>query len=218
MDFAGRTARRCPGPGIAAFLAHDHPLDQAGFDGAPRRQALPHRRALPTRRAVADRSPLVVEPKRVRIGFVMDEHRHADIEVGDPPVLLAERQQGRDGRHPLRGNAGTLGALDLMASATALEQAIDRGEMELDERLTACDRQIADLIEASRPWREPAEAPGPASGEAPPLEAHQLKALREDLRLHNMKALRRFKELQPALRGCEKTTLFRKTATSRRSG
>jgi hypothetical protein len=33
------------------------------------------------------------------------------------------------------------------------------------------------------------------------LEAHQLKALREDLRLHNMKALRRFKELQPALRG-----------------
>ena len=88
-----------------------------------------------------------------------------------------------------------------MASATALEQAIDRGETALDERLAACDRQIAELIKASRPWREAAEAPGPAPGEAPPLVAHQLQALREDLRLHNMKALRRFKELQPALRG-----------------
>jgi PAS domain S-box-containing protein len=116
-------------------------------------------------------------------------------------LATGERETAARRIHTLRGNAGTLGALDLMASATALEQAIDRGETELDERLKACDRQIADLIEASRPWREPAEAPGPASGEAPPLEAHQLKALREDLRLHNMKALRRFKELQPALRG-----------------
>ena len=39
VDLAGRTARRCPGQGIATFLADNHPLDQAGFDGTPRRKA-----------------------------------------------------------------------------------------------------------------------------------------------------------------------------------
>lgn len=40
VDFAGRTVRRCPGQGIAAFFADHQPLDQAGFNGTPRRKAL----------------------------------------------------------------------------------------------------------------------------------------------------------------------------------
>jgi len=30
VDLAGRTVCRCPGQGIATFLADNHPLDQAG--------------------------------------------------------------------------------------------------------------------------------------------------------------------------------------------
>jgi CheY-like chemotaxis protein len=123
------------------------------------------------------------------------------VELTRRDLSTGEREAAARRIHTLRGNAGTLGALDLMASATALEQAIDRGETELDERLATLNRQIADLIDASRPWREAAAVPGPVSVEAPPLEAHHLKALREDLLLHNMRALRRFEELQPALRG-----------------
>lgn len=123
------------------------------------------------------------------------------VELTRRDLSRGEREAAARRIHTLRGNAGTLGALDLMASASALEQAIDQGETELGERLAACGRQIAGLIEASRPWREGAAAPGPATVLPPPLEADPLQALGEDLRCHNMRALRRFEELQPALLG-----------------
>lgn len=40
--------------------------------------------------------------KRGHVGFIVDEHRHAAVEVDDLPALFAERQQRRDGRDPLR--------------------------------------------------------------------------------------------------------------------
>ncbi len=55
--------------------------------------------------------------------------------------------------HTLRSNAGFICALDLMASAGELEAAIERGETGLDAQLAALGGQIAELIEASAPWR-----------------------------------------------------------------
>jgi CheY-like chemotaxis protein len=54
---------------------------------------------------------------------------------------------------PCASNAGFLCALDLMAAARVLEQAIDQGEVDLDERLDTLEKGIADLVTASAPWR-----------------------------------------------------------------
>jgi CheY-like chemotaxis protein len=69
-----------------------------------------------------------------------------DLARGDPEV--AARRM-----HTLRSNAGFICALDIMASATELESAIERGETGLDAQLAALGRQIAELVEASTPWR-----------------------------------------------------------------
>ena len=58
--------------------------------------------------------------------------------------------------HRLRGNVGILGAQDLMELAGELEEAIMRGETELEESLTALDEQLAALIAASAPLRDAA--------------------------------------------------------------
>ena len=57
--------------------------------------------------------------------------------------------------HTLRGNAGFLCALDLVARATAMEQAIERGETDLQPTLADLERGLAALVEASTPWRTP---------------------------------------------------------------
>jgi len=112
-----------------------------------------------------------------------------------------EREAAIRRLHSLRGNAGSLGALDLMATAGALEEAMQRGETDLAAGLEALDRQLAALAAASAPWREAAVPPTPALSEAPPLDPEQLDALREDLCRHNLKALRRYEALQLALTG-----------------
>ena len=66
---------------------------------------------------------------------------------------LGERETASRRMHTLFSNAGFICALDIMESARGLEQAIDQGEMGLDMRLDALDRQIAELVEASAPWR-----------------------------------------------------------------
>jgi HPt (histidine-containing phosphotransfer) domain-containing protein len=55
--------------------------------------------------------------------------------------------------HTLRGSAGFLCATGLMQSAATLEEAIDRGQEELEPALQALERSIAGLVEASAPWR-----------------------------------------------------------------
>jgi HPt (histidine-containing phosphotransfer) domain-containing protein len=64
-----------------------------------------------------------------------------------------EREAAIRRMHTLRGNAGMLGALDLMELAGRLEEAIERGESGLDERLADLDRRLTALVEASAPWR-----------------------------------------------------------------
>jgi hypothetical protein len=43
--------------------------------------------------------------------------------------------------------------MDLMEKAGAMEEAIRKGETDLDDGLMALNRQIQDLIAASAPWR-----------------------------------------------------------------
>ncbi|MBS0372396.1 MAG: PAS domain S-box protein [Proteobacteria bacterium] len=64
-----------------------------------------------------------------------------------------DRESAGRRMHTLGSNAGFLCAFDLMASARALETAIDRGETELAEGFDALEREIADFVEASAPWR-----------------------------------------------------------------
>ena len=55
--------------------------------------------------------------------------------------------------HTLRSNAGFICALDIMSSAAELESAIERGETALDAQFDELSQQIAELVEASTPWR-----------------------------------------------------------------
>jgi PAS domain S-box-containing protein len=74
------------------------------------------------------------------------ERTREDLATGDR--VSASRRM-----HTLASNAGFICALDLMMSARALEEAIERGESELDDRLAALSREVAQLLEASADWR-----------------------------------------------------------------
>ncbi|HRP67392.1 MAG TPA: ATP-binding protein [Thauera sp.] len=75
--------------------------------------------------------------------------------VAEARSELARGERDAAGRrlHTLASNAGFLCALDLMAAARALEEAIDRGETALDTALAELAQQIDDLVTASAPWR-----------------------------------------------------------------
>jgi PAS domain S-box-containing protein len=114
---------------------------------------------------------------------------------------LADGNRETAGRlmHTLRGNAGTIGAIDLMESAAWLEVAIERGEKALDVRLAILDQQLAEFIEAGSTWLRTATAAVPSVVAALPLDSGRLDDLREALRRHDLGALRRFEELQTGL-------------------
>ena len=135
---------------------------------------------------------------RLLNGFVTE---FADVVVQARRNLAdGDRETAARRLHTLRGNAGNLGARALMATAGALEEALLRGETELDAGLKSLDRQLAALTAASAPWRE-AAAPPSAPSAPPPLDALQLDVLCAALRSHNLKALRYFDALKPALAG-----------------
>jgi len=54
--------------------------------------------------------------------------------------------------HQLRGYAANLGALELSHQAGRLEEALGRGEKDLEAPLEELDLQIAELLQASEPW------------------------------------------------------------------
>ncbi|MFU2487194.1 ATP-binding protein [Thauera sp. WH-1] len=68
-------------------------------------------------------------------------------------LARGEREAAGRRLHTLASNAGFLCALDLMAAARALEEAIERGETALDAALAALEQQIGELVTASAPWR-----------------------------------------------------------------
>ena len=139
-------------------------------------------------------------------------------------VALVRRDLGQGEReaairrmHTLRGNAGNLGAIELMESARRVEEALVQGgqPLDLEEGLATLDRRLAALFKASAPWRSGSAAvlvsPGAAS--VHPLEPARFGAqfetrfeaplndLREALGCNDARARRLFKELAPSLRG-----------------
>ncbi len=103
--------------------------------------------------------------------------------------------------HTLKGNAGMLGAQDLMQAAAALEGAIERGERGLDDRLQALDAGIGALIAASAPWRgAKIPPPTPPRGAVTALDTGALARFRKALHMHDMGASELFAELGPPLR------------------
>ena len=130
-------------------------------------------------------------------------------------LAAGDRETATRCLHSLKGNAGNIGALTLMAAAGRLEAALqagafDRedgsiqleGSTDLEAGLVDLERQVADLTVASAPWLS---APPPRGQEtpkgtlSPPLDAGQLAALCEDLRSQNLSALDRYEELESSL-------------------
>lgn len=115
-------------------------------------------------------------------------------------LAVGDRETATRRLHTLRGNAGYLGMPELMITAGELEETLRRGEMDLAAGLEILGRQLDALNTASAPWRETAAAVMlPCPG--PPLKVESMTALLEALRNYDLKALRRFEELEPALRG-----------------
>ncbi len=103
--------------------------------------------------------------------------------------------------HTLKGNAGTLGALEIMAAAERLELVIGQGGSDPGADLDTLDLRIGGLIASSASWREAAAAPPAADGSAPALDAGRLAALREALSGRDLSAMAAFAALRPALAG-----------------
>jgi len=117
-------------------------------------------------------------------------------------LASGDRDTARRCLHSLKGNAGNVGALTLMAAAGQLETALQAGATDLETGLADLERQVADLTAASAQWR-PARARGleaAASGAvSPPPDEHQLAALRDALRRQRLQARQLFKELEAGL-------------------
>ena len=140
--------------------------------------------------------------------------------IADYPALQAELQAALTAGdretaghllHRLRGNAGNLGALEIMALAERLERALERGDGALEAGVADLDSRFQALDQASGPWR-PASPAGtasspaiakntlsaaPTAAEAPLPE--RLADLADALRHHRLQALKLFAALAPAL-------------------
>jgi len=107
--------------------------------------------------------------------------------------------------HSLRGNAGNIGALEIMTSAAAIEESLRHQGQPRAGDLDRLERQLADLAAASAPWLKTAAASAQALEPAMelagvnPLDAGRMGALREALQDHNLTAMDLYAELEPAL-------------------
>ncbi len=113
--------------------------------------------------------------------------------------------------HNLRGNAGTLGALDLMAVAADLERAIDGGAADVEPGLADLERRLQAFLAAVRPALagspdspivagDQAQAiPARAGAGVDPDPTQAIAGLRHDLARRNLQARRTFNTVRPAL-------------------
>jgi HPt (histidine-containing phosphotransfer) domain-containing protein len=121
-------------------------------------------------------------------------------------LLAGDRETASRRMHSLKGNAGNLGALDLMQTAAALETAIKEQAPDLESGLADLERQLHALATASDPWLATAERPGearaaaPPAGPAAPLDPARLADLRLALQRQDLAAMDLFEELAPSLR------------------
>ncbi len=171
-----RTAESGPRPAERDDAGEFPPI--AGIDRARVAQTLGNNRALFL---------------RLLDGFIaesagLSEQTRRDLAAGER--LRAQRRL-----HTLRGNAGSLGALEIMATAGRLEDALAAGANGVDGGLATLDRQLAALVEDSAPWRGGAGA----VPDAGPLLPDAIAELCTDLEAQSMNAVRRFETLEAAL-------------------
>ena len=131
------------------------------------------------------------------LGLFVEEFRElpqqlrADLGRNDPEA--AARRV-----HNLKGNAGNLGAMDLMQVAQILESAIREGAPDLPAQIDRLGAQLAALLEAGAPWLSEAP-PADAGTPVPPLDPEQLARLRKALENHDLGALNLYTELKSTL-------------------
>ncbi|HPB75994.1 MAG TPA: response regulator, partial [Chromatiaceae bacterium] len=226
------------GPTGAAGVSAAGQLGTAPLSTAGPASASPATGATPARSGIPDDFPLIAGIDRERAALATGYDRSfflsqlarllrdsasaaADTRLA---LLAGDRETAARRMHSLKGNAGNLGALELMQSTAALETAIqDRtAELEttsqglapdLDAGLTDLDRQLQDLATASAPWLAesthqglaPAAMPaegvgdGVAAAPTPALAPARFAALRDALQRHDLAAQDHYEELAPIL-------------------
>ncbi len=95
---------------------------------------------------------------------IADEYATAEAQTRED-LAQGERDQAARRMHTLGSNAGSLGALELMALARELEGAIDRGETDLEARLAVFGGVLTDLLAAGAPWLNVPSASAAAASE-----------------------------------------------------
>lgn len=129
------------------------------------------------------------------LALFIDEFEHvgesvrAEVGRGDPTAATRRL-------HNLRGNAGNLGAMDLMSAARTLELSIPDNPPDLDSQIEALCSQVQALVQAATPWLS---EPNEKSTRYPAvIDREKLSALRQALMQSNLVALSLHAELEPA--------------------
>ena len=101
--------------------------------------------------------------------------------------------------HNLRGNAGNLGAMDLMTSAQSLELSIPHNPPDLNIQIEEFCSRMQALVEAATPWLSRPNEKSAISTD--PIDAEKLSRLREALSQRNLLALTLYNELEATFSG-----------------
>jgi PAS domain S-box-containing protein len=144
--------------------------------------------------------------RRLLVRFVGEQHDA--VERARHALDTGARDEATHTMHRLRGEAGHLGAVDLMQLAERLELAIEQGVSMsgLEPDLKVLEQRLMDFIALSGPWIMAAEfasteyVPTAMPEVIPDLDPERLAELRAALSENNSRARRIFTALEPALR------------------
>jgi signal transduction histidine kinase/CheY-like chemotaxis protein len=144
--------------------------------------------------------------RRLLVRFVGEQHDA--VERARHALDAGARDEATHAMHRLRGEAGHLGAVDLMQLAERLELAIEQGVSMsgLEPDLRVLEQRLMDFIALSGPWIMAAEfasteyVPTAMPEVIPDLDPERLAELRAALSENNSRARRIFTALEPALR------------------